>query len=45
MTKKEYYKKKHADCPCCGWQGHVRFNARKWLGKKRGAYHENNSNI
>lgn len=34
MTKKDYYKKKHRDCPCCGWQGHVRNNMRKWLSRR-----------
>lgn len=33
MTKKDYYKKKHFDCPCCGWRGHVNRNMRKWLGR------------
>lgn len=33
MTKKKYYKKSHWDCPCCGWQGHVNKNTRKWLGR------------
>lgn len=35
MTKKDYYKKRHNDCPCCGWQGHVNFNKRKWLTLKK----------
>lgn len=38
MTKKAYYKKNHSDCPCCGWQGHVKRNTRKWLGKKYYGY-------
>ena len=33
MTKKDYYKKKHADCPCCGWRGCSRYNKRKWLSR------------
>lgn len=35
MTKKQYYAKNHSDCPCCGWQGHVKRNTRKWLAFKR----------
>lgn len=38
MSKKKYYRKRHSDCPCCGWQGHVRNNTRKWLSYKRGAF-------
>ena len=34
MNKKDYYKKKHGDCPCCGWQGHVNYNMRAWLGHR-----------
>lgn len=37
MTKKKYYRKRHRDCPCCGWQGHVLNNSRKWLAHKRGS--------
>ncbi len=33
MTKKKYYKKNHADCFCCGWQGMVKNNTRAWLGR------------
>jgi len=34
ITKKDYYKKKKNDCPCCGWHGMSETNRRKWLATK-----------